>query len=128
MALYGTVSDKTITNVRDNEPELYEKIVNNEPVNAQDCPLSCVWESNIPKEHDELQQYIIEECVYLYLDQLIEFGEHMDKETNIIFQLYGKRNDTISITLDEYFSALPINEIIDKIKAELDKQSSEKGA
>ena len=123
---YGTVSDKTITNVRDNEPELYEKIVNNEPVNAQDCPLSCVWESNIPKEHDELQQYIIEECVYLYSDQLIEFGEHMDKETNIIFQLYGKRNDTISITLDEYFSALPINEIIDKIKAELDKQSSEK--
>lgn len=36
----------------------------------------------------------------------------MDKETNIIFQLYGKRNDAVSITLDEYFSALPINEII----------------
>ncbi len=125
---YGTVSDKTITNVRDNEPELYKKIVNNEPVNAQDCPLSCVWENNIPKEHDELLQYIIEECAYLYSDQLIEFGEYMDKETNIIFQLYGKRNDVVSITLDEYFSALPINEIIDKIKAELDKQSSEKDA
>ena len=125
---YGTVSDKTITNVRDNEPELYKKIVNNEPVNAQDCPLSCVWENNIPKEHDELLQYIIEECVYLYSDQLIEFGEYMDKETNIIFQLYGKRNDVVSITLDEYFSALPINEIIDKINAELDKQSSEKDA
>lgn len=52
----------------------------------------------------------------------------MDKETNIIFQLYGKRNDAVSITLDEYFSALPINEIIDKIKAKLDKQSSEKDA
>lgn len=86
------------------------------------------WENNIPKEHDELLQYIIEECVYLYSDQLIEFGEYMDKETNIIFQLYGKRNDAVSITLDEYFSALPINEIIDKIKAELDKQSSEKDA
>ena len=100
---YGTVSDKTITDVRDNEPELYKKIVNNEPVNAQDCPLSCVWENNIPKEHDELLQYIIEECVYLYSDQLIEFGEYMDKETNIIFQLYGKRNDAVSITLNEYF-------------------------
>lgn len=77
--------------------------VNNEPVNAQDYPLSCVWESNIPKEHDELLQYIIEECVYLYSDQLIEFGEYMDKETNIIFQLYGKRNDAVSITLNEYF-------------------------
>lgn len=49
-------------------------------------------------------------------------------EAFIIFQLYGKRNDAVSITLDEYFSALPINEIIDKIKAELDKQSSEKDA
>lgn len=84
-------------------PDLYKKIVNNEPVNAQDYPLSCVWESNIPKEHDELLQYIIEECVYLYSDQLIEFGEYMDKETNIIFQLYGKRNDAVSITLNEYF-------------------------
>lgn len=37
-------------------------------------------------------------------------------------------NDAVSITLDEYFSALPINEIIDKIKAKLDKQSSEKDA
>lgn len=27
----------------------------------------------------------------------------MDKETNIIFQLYGKRNDAVSITLNEYF-------------------------
>ncbi len=100
---YGTVSDKTLAKVRNNEPDLYKKIVNNEPVNAQDYPLSCVWESNIPKEHDELLQYIIEECVYLYSDQLIEFGEYMDKETNIIFQLYGKRNDAVSITLNEYF-------------------------
>ena len=105
---YGTVSDKTIT---------MRRIV-----------LYHVYGNNIPKEHDELLQYIIEECVYLYSDQLIEFGEYMDKETNIIFQLYGKRNDAVSITLDEYFSALPINEIIDKIKAELDKQSSEKDA
>lgn len=117
---YGTVLDETLANVRNDDPELYKKIMDNEPVNAQDCPLSCLWESNIPKEHDELQQYIIEELVYLYSDQLIELGEYMGKETNIIFQLYGKRNDTVSITLDEYFSALPINEIIDKIKAELD--------
>lgn len=123
---YGSVSDETLANVRNDDPRLYKKIMDNEPVDAQDCPLSCLWESNIPKEHDELQQYIIEEFVYLYSDQLIELGEYMDKETNIIFQLYGKRNDTVSITLDEYFSALPINEIMDKIKAELDKQSSEK--
>lgn len=45
----------------------------------------------------------MEEFVYLYSDQLIELGEYMGKETNIIFQLYGKRNDTVSITLDEYF-------------------------
>ena len=112
---YGTVLDETLANVRNDDPELYKKIMDNEPVNAQDCPLSCLWESNIPKEHDELQQYIIEELVYLYSDQLIELGEYMG-------------NDTVSITLDEYFSALPINEIIDKIKAELDKQSSEKDA
>ena len=100
---YGIISDETLAKVRNNEPDLYKKIMSNEPVNAQNYPLSCVWESNIPKEHDELLQYIIEECVCLYSDQLIEFGEYMDKETNIIFQLYGKRNDAVSITLNEYF-------------------------
>ena len=29
---YGTVSDETLANVRDNDPELYKKIMDNEPV------------------------------------------------------------------------------------------------
>ena len=117
---YGTVSDKTITNVRDNEPELYKKIVNNEPVNAQDCPLSCVWESNIPKEHDELLQYIIAECIPLYYEQLTEYCKYLDEESKIIFQLYGKRKEEVNISYDKFFSALSMetNNLLERFDAE----------
>ena len=98
---YGTVSDETLAKVRNNEPDLYKKIMSNEPVNAQDYPLSCVWESNIPKEHDELLQYIIAECIPLYYEQLTEYCKYLDEESKIIFRLCGKRNNEVSISYDK---------------------------
>ena len=118
---YGTVSDETLANVRDNDPELYKKIMDNEPVNAQDCPLSCVWESNIPNEHDELLQYIIVECISLYSQQLVEFCKYLSEDSIIIFRLCGKRNDEVSVSCDKYFSDETMTKFIDKIDEEYRK-------
>ena len=117
---YGIVSDETLANVRDNEPGLYKKIMSNEPVNAQDYPLSCVWESNIPKEHDELLQYIIAECIPLYYEQLTEYCKYLDEESKIIFQLYGKRKEEVNISYDKFFSALSMetNNLMERFDAE----------
>lgn len=118
---YGTVSDETLANVRDNDPELYKKIMDNEPVNAQDCPLSCVWESNIPNEHDELLQYIIVECISLYSQQLVEFCKYLSEDSIIIFRLCGKRNDEVSVSCDKYFSDETMTKFVDKIDEEYRK-------
>ncbi|MDY6245288.1 MAG: hypothetical protein SPL82_15680 [Lachnospiraceae bacterium] len=118
---YGTVSDETLANVRDNDPELYKKIMDNEPVNAQDCPLSCVWESNIPNEHDELLQYIIVECISLYSQQLVEFCKYLSEDSIIIFRLCGKRNNEVSISCDKYFSDETMTKFIDKVDEEYRK-------
>ena len=117
---YGTVSDETLAKVRNNEPDLYKKIMSNEPVNAQDYPLSCVWESNIPKEHDELLQYIIAECIPLYYEQLTEYCKYLDEESKIIFQLYGKRKEEVNISYDKFFSALSMetNNLLERFDAE----------
>lgn len=113
--------DETLANVRDNDPELYKKIMDNEPVNAQDCPLSCVWESNIPNEHDELLQYIIVECISLYSQQLVEFCKYLSEDSIIIFRLCGKRNDEVSVSCDKYFSDETMIKFIDKIDEEYRK-------
>ena len=56
---YGTVSDKTITNVRDNEPELYKKIVNNAAKNYNQLQKSIVsWHKNLEKDHDRMFKWI----------------------------------------------------------------------
>ena len=101
---YGIISDETLAKVRDNDPRLYKKIMDNEPVNAQDCPLACAWESNFPNEHDKLLQYIIAECIPLYYEQLTEYCKYLDEESKIIFRLCGKRNNEVSISYDKYFS------------------------
>lgn len=119
---YGTVSDEILANVRDNDPELYKKIMDNEPVNAQDCPLSCVWESNIPKEHDGLLQYIIVECISLYSQQFTKFCKYLSEDSIIIFRLCGKRNNEVSISCDKYFSDETMAKLINKIDAEIDAE------
>lgn len=98
---YGIISDETLAKVRDNDPRLYKKIMDNEPVNAQDCPLACGWESNFPNEHDKLLQYIIAECIPLYYEQLTEYCKYLDEESKIIFRLCGKRNNEVSISYDK---------------------------
>lgn len=86
-----------------------------------DCPLSCVWESNIPNEHDELLQYIIVECISLYSQQLVEFCKYLSEDSIIIFRLCGKRNNEVSISCDKYFSDETMTKFIDKIDEEYRK-------
>ena len=117
---YGIISDETLAKVRDNDPRLYKKIMDNEPVNAQDCPLACGWESNFPNEHDKLLQYIIAECIPLYYEQLTEYCKYLDEESKIIFQLYGKRKEEVNISYDKFFSALSMetNNLLERFDAE----------